>query len=137
MTLAGRSVLVNGNAIDLAAAANGAAVDSRGGVSLAANADSVKVDIKNAAGAVVRTIDLGSRSAGMSSFHWDGLDDAGKPLAAGTYSFNVTATAAGQPVTSQALTAAHVEGVNRSASGIQLDLGSRGTVAYTDVQQVL
>jgi flagellar basal-body rod modification protein FlgD len=137
MTLAGRSVLVPGSRLALAAPAAGSPPEARGGLQLAADASSVKVEVKDAAGAVVRTIDLGARTAGISSFRWDGLADGGSAAAPGTYTFTVTATAAGKAVASQALACVRVEGVNRSAAGIQLDLGSLGTVAFVDVLQVL
>jgi flagellar basal-body rod modification protein FlgD len=137
LTLAGRSVLVPGSSLTLAAPSAGAAPEAKGGVQLGADATSVTVQVKDAAGKVVRTIDLGSRQAGVASFKWDGLDGNGKALAAGTYSFSVAATSNGQPVDAQALQAAKVEGVNRSAGGIQLDLGANGLVNYADILQVL
>ncbi len=137
MTLAGRSVLVPGSKLALAATGTNGALQAKGGLELAGDASSVKVQVKNAAGTVVRTIDLGSRPAGVSSFTWDGLGDDGKPLAAGNYSFAVTASASGKAVESRSLAAVKVEGVNRNANGIQLDLGSLGTVSFTDVMQVL
>lgn len=137
MTLAGRSVLVPGDKMALAATGTSGALQAKGGLELGADATNVKVQVKNAAGTVVRTIDLGSRPAGVSSFTWDGLGDDGKPLAAGNYSFAVSASANGKAVESRSLAAVKVEGVNRNANGIQLDLGSLGTVAFTDVMQVL
>jgi flagellar basal-body rod modification protein FlgD len=137
MTLAGRSVLVAGDAMTLAAPAAGATREARGGFELGGDASSVRVVVKNPAGVVVRTIDLGARPAGIASFRWDGLDDAGATLADGRYTFTVQATAGGQTVASQTLAAARVEGVNRSANGIRLDLGALGTVGFADVMQVL
>ncbi len=133
MTVAGRSVLVSGDKI----AVDGTG-DTRGGLSLAADAKFVQVQVKDATGKVVRTMDLGARSAGTSSFHFDGLDDAGKALAKGTYTFAVKASDVnGKSVGAAPLAAVKVQGVNNAASGITLDLGSYGTVAYADVLQVL
>ncbi|MBK8323324.1 MAG: flagellar hook assembly protein FlgD [Betaproteobacteria bacterium] len=137
MTLSGRSVLVPGDKLVLGAPATGTGLEARGGLELAGDATSVKVQVKNAAGAVVRTLDLGARAAGVSSFKWDGLGDDGKALPAGNYAFAVTANAGTQAVASQPLAAAKVEGVNRNANGIQLDLGNLGTVSFGEVLQVL
>ena len=49
----------------------------------------------------------------------------------------MTANAGTQAVASQPLAAAKVEGVNRNANGIQLDLGNLGTVSFGEVLQVL
>lgn len=134
MTLAGRSVLVPGNVLSVPSTGT---VEARGGFETASDATSVRVTVKSPTGQVVRTIDLGARAAGIGSFRWDGLDDAGKPVAAGDYSFSVTAANGTQSVSSRALSAVRVEGVNRGASGIQLDLGRLGTVGFADVLQVL
>ena len=137
MTLSGRSVLVPGDKLALAAPAAGTGLEARGGLELAGDASSVKVQVKNAAGVVVRTLDLGARAAGVSSFKWDGLGDDGKSLPAGNYTFAVNAASGTQAVASQPLAAARVEGVNRNASGIQLDLGDLGSVSFGEVLQVL
>lgn len=136
-SLAGHSVLVPGNSLTLAAGAAGAASSAQGGVQLGAAATSVKIQIKDGAGAVVRTIDLGAHDAGIAAFTWDGLNDAGKAMAAGKYSFDVVAAADGAAVDATALTAAKVQGVIPSASGMRLDLGAGGTVDYGSVLEVL
>src|SRR3954469_18470569 len=64
--LAGRGVLVDGNQVQLA---DGHAV---GGVALDAAADKVSVDILDATGQAVRTLQLGASPAGTRSFDWDG-----------------------------------------------------------------
>lgn len=60
------------------------------------DADSAATDgtltISDEAGDVVWTGDLGSLSEGEQSYAWDGTDTSGAPLAAGDYTFSVTAT---------------------------------------------
>ena len=72
---------------------------------LAADATDVTVDIRDAAGAVVRTIPLGDGitpgsggTAGTNTVAWDGLDSGGAALPDGVYSFTVTAGDAGVEV---------------------------------------
>ncbi len=64
-------------------------------VHLPTNANSVKVQITDSSGAIVRTIDLGSRTAGDVETNWGGLDDKGRQLAPGNYGVKVVATGSG------------------------------------------
>jgi hypothetical protein len=45
----------------------------------------VRVDVYDAAGCVVRTLDSGTRPAGRHVLSWDGRNDAGVPVATGAY----------------------------------------------------
>ncbi|MCX7200338.1 MAG: hypothetical protein NTW37_20745, partial [Proteobacteria bacterium] len=58
---------------------------------LAESATSVSIEIRNAAGTVVRTVALGASAAGNHLPAWDGKDTAGNVVAAGAYSYSVTA----------------------------------------------
>lgn len=127
----GKNVMVAGNALPLA---NGAAY---GGGVLAGAADAVTLSIKNAAGKLVQTENLGAKEAGTFYFAWDGKDADGKQLADGNYTFSVEATAAGQKVDASAMKIGTVSAVTRSNSGFLLDLGTLGDVAFKDVQQIL
>jgi flagellar basal-body rod modification protein FlgD len=60
-------------------------------VTLGGAAESVKVTVRDAAGKAVRTLDLGAKPAGALAVTWDGKDDAGQPVAAGSYSLEVQA----------------------------------------------
>ncbi len=83
-SLVGHSVLVPGSTLELA---SGQAV---AGFNLSADADDVKVTIKDASGTVIHTADLGKQSAGIENFVWDGSTDSGSAAAAGAYTFSVT-----------------------------------------------
>lgn len=48
-----------------------------GEITLGAAADGVAVDLVNANGQVVKTLEFGALGAGASSFFWDGMDEAG------------------------------------------------------------
>ena len=54
-------------------------------------ADSVKVDIKDANGNVVRTIDLKNKEAGAVDVVWDGKSDSGNKMPAGKYTMDIHA----------------------------------------------
>jgi len=54
--------------------------------------DHTVVQIQDASGKVVRTLDLGARPAGLSKITWDGRSDDGLVQPAGTYAVAVKAT---------------------------------------------
>ncbi len=127
----GKNVMVAGNKLPLASGA------AYGGVQLDAAAEKVTVTIKNAAGKVVQTQELGAQSAGNLFFAWDGKNADGTQLSDGSYTFSVAASTNGKEVTAKAMQIGTVSAVVRSSSGFLLDLGDFGDVAFTDVQQIL
>src|SRR5262249_32171637 len=86
-SLVGHNVAVPGNTLVL-----GQSGTATGAVRLSAAATDVVVHVQNSQGQVVANIDLGAQPAGSQSFTWNGQGGGGKALAAGTYSFSVTAT---------------------------------------------
>lgn len=129
--LPGRDVLVKGTSLTL----NGGTAAA--GVELVGHADAVNVDIVNAGGVVVRSIALGSSEAGVRSFAWDGRTTAGQQADPGRYALRVTATAAGQPIATVPLVSARVQSVANGSKGVQVDLGSAGVIAYSDIKSFL
>jgi flagellar basal-body rod modification protein FlgD len=129
--LTGRSVLVSGNALTAGAG------PATGGIQLAAPADQVTIDVRDANGQVVRTLELGGQAPGLQSFTWDGLDSSGKAVAAGRYTFAAKASAGGQPVGVDTLTAARVDGVRMNGTDMQLIVAGIGPVAFSDIKQIL
>lgn len=67
------------------------------------SSDNTVVQIQDANGKIVRTLDLGERPAGISRITWDGRSDDGLVMPAGTYAVALKATDAdgGTVVTSQ------------------------------------
>ena len=80
----------------------------------------VKLNITDASGNVVRTVDLQNRSAGDQSWTWDGKNDSGSQLPAGTYNVSVAATNGNSPVSSYAYVEGKVSQVQYSKSGVTL-----------------
>lgn len=127
----GKNVMVAGNTLPLASG------KAFGGAALDAAADKVTLSIKDAAGNVVQTQELGANDAGILYFSWDGKDSTGAQLKDGNYTFSVAASASGKTVTSTAMKIGTVSAVTRSKDGFILDLGTLGDVAFKDVQQIL
>jgi flagellar basal-body rod modification protein FlgD len=129
--LTGRSALVTGNVLTAGAGAG------TGGVQLSAPADQVAITISDANGQVVRTLNLGPQGQGIQTFTWDGLDDSGKQVAAGSYSISAKASAGGQDVAVDTLSAARIDGVRMNGTDLQLIVAGIGPVAYSDIKQIL
>ncbi len=129
--LVGRAVLVPGNGIPMSGGAT-----SYAGFDLAGAADKVTVTVKNSSGLAVRTLSLGSADAGTNMFSWDGKTDNGTTAADGSYTFTVAAVQGSKDVGATALSVGKVSSVVRSGTGFNLDVGSLGTAAFSDVREV-
>jgi len=140
----GHSVLAPGNNVTLTSDttkdASGNDVTTQKaifGVQLAGAADSVKVTIRDSAGNVVHSLDLGSQAAGTVPIIWNGATDAGTQAKDGTYTFDVTATSAGTSVGATALAFGTVASVSTGTDGVKLNVSNIGTIKSTDVVQIL
>ena len=123
-SLVGKTVIVPGNSIAVTTAGQGV-----GGFNLASAADAVKVDVTNAAGTVVKTLDLGAMSTGQQSFTFDttGITDTSN------LKFKVTATSGAAAVTNTPLMIDTVDAVSTSGNALQLELAKSGTTPYSTV----
>jgi flagellar basal-body rod modification protein FlgD len=138
--MAGHTVLVPGNSLTLAAtsASGSSSLAAYGGFSLGQAADSVSVTVKDSSGATVRTINLGALGAGVQDFSWDGTTDSGSQAAAGSYSYSVTAKAAGKDVSATAYSAQQVVGVAPQSDGsLQFLLSNGSQVGFSSIAQIL
>lgn len=131
-SLVGRSVMVPGSALQLSSGA------AYGGVDLPQAADKVVVTIKDAAGNVVHSADLGpQKAAGTVPFQWDGTTDSGAAAPDGAYTFAVAATQGGNKIDATALSVAQVASVSLGAQGATLNVVGMGPVALLQVKQIL
>ncbi len=125
-SLLGKDVIVAGNQLDIDAGVG------QGGFELTAAADAVKVEIVNAAGKVLDTMNLGAQRTGMHSFDWP----AGSVDASAKLTFRVTATSGANTLTSTALMRDKVSAVSTQGNELMLELESGTTVAYTSVKAI-
>lgn len=130
-SLIGRAILTTGDKMGLGE--SGAAF----GVSLERAADKVSIEIKDGAGRIVRTLDMGSGVAGDTPFTWDGKMDDGASAPVGVYSFTVTAEQAGEKVVSESLSYAMVESISSGRSGVKLNLNNQTAVGMSDIRQII
>lgn len=131
--LIGSTVLAPGNSIPVASGKAGAF-----GVSLANDVSDLQVVVKNSAGTIVNTIDLGKQSAGTIPIGWTPTDSAGNTLPDGTYTITAMGTINGQQATANTLTGATVESVVTQSSGTAgLVLSNGSTVDLTSVAAIL
>jgi flagellar basal-body rod modification protein FlgD len=127
----GRGALVPGSTLDLH---KGQAV---AGVDLAQGADSVSVQIKDGANNVVRTMQMGAQKPGVLPVAWDGLDDAGKEMADGSYKISAEAVMGDKTSPATTLSFGMVNGVAPGSGGAKLDVGKLGIFNLSDVKQVM
>lgn len=128
--LVGHSVVADGNSLTLADK------KATGAIDLASDADTVTVSIIDAAGRVVRQIDLGATRAGVATFDWDGTDASGAALKDGQYTLGVTATGNGKTVSVKPLAVGLVSGLIPGANGGTLNVVGVGKVDLSAVRQI-
>lgn len=140
INLIGKGVLVAGKGIELSSstATDGTVTNSSVfGVDLASAAESLTIEIKNSSGTTVRTMSMTNVDAGTYPITWDGTTDSNTTAAAGSYTFNVTATSGGSTLTDATpLQLAAVASVSTGSTGVKLNT-SLGHFTMSDVKEVL
>ncbi|MES2158584.1 MAG: flagellar hook capping FlgD N-terminal domain-containing protein [Pseudomonadota bacterium] len=114
----GKSMLVQSNI-----AAPDATGMYAGQITLPAAVDGASVDLVDASGNVVKSIDLGSQQAGDVTFYWDGKNDAGDTVATSTLQVKVNG-ASPSKVATWATIAAVQSPADGSSSKLITALGS-------------
>ncbi|MFM0607437.1 flagellar hook assembly protein FlgD [Paraburkholderia sediminicola] len=131
--LIGSTVLAPGSSVTVA---SGKA--SSFGVQLANSVGDLQVVVKNSAGTIVNTIDLGKQSAGTIPVGWTPTDTAGNTLPDGTYTISAVGTINGQQATATTLAGATVQSVVMQSNGTPgLVLSNGSTVGLTSVAAIL
>ncbi|MBH3380581.1 flagellar hook assembly protein FlgD [Pseudomonas asiatica] len=132
-SLVGRNVIVE---------TNKAVVDTskemKGTVNLTSSSTATSVGIYDKDDKLVRTIDLGTQKAGKIDFTWNGLNDDGEAVAAGTYTFKTTASIDGKATTMTTNLPASVTSVTMGTNGSEmtLNLAGLGSVALSKIQSI-
>jgi flagellar basal-body rod modification protein FlgD len=94
------------------------------GYELSLPANQVALQIQDASGSTVRSITLGKSAAGQFATTWDGLDDNGRQLPAGAYSFTANGiNADGSKFGAQPLIDGKVDGLQFDGTTPVLSIG--------------
>ena len=124
--LVGRDVIVPGDRLST----NDAGV-VQGGFELASPADSVKVEVLNAGGRVIDTVDLGASGSGRHSFNW--TPPAGVDASLGAR-FRVVAKSGAATLPATALMRDRVDAVATGGDTLTLELRLSGSVPYSQIK---
>jgi len=130
-SMIGHVVLVPGNRIELKNGKGAAALD------LAQPADNVTVHIKDAAGNVVRKMEMGSQPGGMLPLQWDGKNDVNTQLPDGNYQFSASAQLGSAKSSVSTLAYGLVSGVIQKPEGATLNVEQIGETGLDKVKQIL
>lgn len=133
-SLVGRDVLVPGNE-GMKKATGGVA----GMVKLPQAVDGAVVRIENGQGQILRTIDLGAKSAGDHRVEWDGNDENGNPMPEGKYNVRVSGLIDGKSQEFEVSTYANVNSVllGNGDGNVMLNLaGFESPVKLAEVLEV-
>ena len=125
-SLVGRDVILPGDRL----AANDAG-RVQGGFELASSADSVRIEVLNAGGHVIDTINLGAEGAGRHGFEW--TPPAGVDATLGDR-FRVVARSGAATVAATPLMRDRVDAVATGGDSLTLELRLNGSVAYSQIR---
>ena len=129
----GKTIEANGTAVNVE---DGAATSVT--FTLPEDAATCLVNVLDSSGNIVRTVDLGSTTAGQVEFQWDGKDYDGNAVDDGQYQVAVTATNAdGDVMTVTSTMIGKVEGIQQVSGSYYLDIGGGRYVAFTDITNVV
>lgn len=109
-----------------------------GALNLPASSGSVGVNVQDAAGQVIRRLELGSQPAGEVYFNWDGMSDAGVPADAGRYFISADAGIGGDTVALETLMSSSVASVTlgQGGNGLTLNLTDGNVVDFSSVKEI-
>lgn len=96
----------------------------------------VTVDIADASGQIVRSIDLGVQPAGIAQFSWDGSTGDGSVLPDGRYTLSARQSAGGSTSSASTYAIAQVSSVSLAPEGLNLNLVGLGSTPFSSVKQI-
>jgi flagellar basal-body rod modification protein FlgD len=134
-SLLGHQALVTSDSVTTGNA--GTAVS--GAVNVPQSTGQLLLSITNKAGVLVRQINMGAQSQGMTNFTWDGKGGDGSQAPAGTYTLSATYAGAVQGSTAAST---YVNGTVESVSmgsgstGMTLNVAGVGSVPFSNVQTI-
>lgn len=131
VSMIGHVALIDGDSMDLTNS------KGYGGVELTQPADKVTVQIADASGGVVRTLQLGAQDTGIVDFSWDGMADDGSTAADGKYTFTAVAELSGKKSDATTLSYGLVNSVAQSSSGVAVNIGTQGDFGLNAIRKIL
>ena len=139
-SMVGRGVLVPGKTSTLVAAG-----ELKGAVEVPASTAELKVNILDAGGQLVKTLELGSQQEGVSHFTWDGSldktaqDGSAMQASAGKYTVQAEMTTDGEPQALSTLIIDRVQSVSLGKIGepVTLHLTTAGKTSLADIKQIM
>lgn len=131
--LVGRNVLVSG---DQGFLGEGGVV--AGQLNLESTTANIHFEIRDAAGQVVRSIEVGTQTAGDIDFIWDGNNNAGEPMAPGMYTIAAFGQVGGAAEQLPTSIISRVESVSLgNADGrILVNLTGLGQVDFNEIKEI-
>ncbi|WP_196137288.1 flagellar hook assembly protein FlgD [Aliikangiella sp. G2MR2-5] len=131
--LVGRNVLIAGNEGYLTPGGSIA-----GQLNLDQTTTNIRFEIKDSAGQVVRSIQVGTQEAGDIDFIWDGMNDSGQPLPEGNYTVAAYGQVGGSTEQLKTSIIARVQSVNLGSPDgkILVNLTGLGQVNFDDIKQI-
>ncbi len=130
--LVGQEVLIEDSLFEL-----NADEPVNGSFELEASSGDVKLDVIDAAGAIVQQVNLGSYGAGRHAFTWDGLNNQGERMPPGSYSANITVQKEDGYEATTVLTSRVIDSVEFGAGGQSTLNTKQGDVlTMTDIRQI-
>ena len=107
-------------------------------VDLPTSAGNVVISIKDANGALVKEVTLGTQPAGRLEFAWDGSTDNGEYAPPGVYNISTEAVMDNENIMVPTLITARVASVSLGSAeqGLTLNLDGLGSIAFNDIAQI-
>ncbi len=130
-SMIGHVVLVPGNAMELKKGSAAAAVE------LKQPADDVTVQVRDASGALVQSMQMGGQPSGIVQIEWDGKNDDGKQMPDGKYTFSATVKLGSEKSNADTLAYGLVSGVTRGENGTSLKVDGLGVADMKSVKQIM
>jgi flagellar basal-body rod modification protein FlgD len=103
---------------------------------LPSDGQTVKMQVKDAAGALVRTLEYKNLKSGKNELSWNGMTDDGRPAPIGDYTVSVEALGSnGRKIAAEMKSEGMITGVNFTPKGPQLMIGKQ-VVNMADVKSI-
>lgn len=130
--LVGKEVLIESSAMELSESGT-----TGGSFELAADSENVLINITDANGTVVNQLNIGGYEAGRHPFTWNGLNELGERVPAGTYHAEIAAQQGEEFTTASVLTSRIIDSVEFGGDG-QTSLNTRQgeVLSLADIRQI-